>query len=177
VLGGARSGKSRYALTLAHPAQRVLFVATAEPGDEEMAMRIAAHRRERPAAWDTLEAPRRVGEAIDANYSNHEVVIVDCLTLLISNIHLALGEAATTEQAERAVLDEIKVLLEALRRIPARWIVISNEVGMGVVPMSSLARTFCDVLGRANQHMALAADDVVLMVAGLAWSLTRRGPS
>ena len=176
ILGGARSGKSAYAqqLALARGGDRVLYVATAEPLDEEMAERIAAHQAERPAAWHTLEASKGVGSTIrrwlDAAEVPPAVVLVDCLTLLISNVLLsqALSDPAA---CETAALDEIERLLATARETDASWIMISNEVGMGLVPPYPLGRTYRDVLGRVNQQVAAAADEVLLMVAGIPWQL------
>jgi adenosylcobinamide kinase / adenosylcobinamide-phosphate guanylyltransferase len=168
LLGGARSGKSAYAQTLAAERGRaVLYVATAEPGDEEMAERIAAHRASRPANWRTLEAPRNVGRAIAGALGEADLVLVDCLTLLASNVISPLPETAQAAEAE-AVLDaEVEALLATCRASRAEWIVVSNEVGSGLVPPYPLGRIYRDALGRANQRIAAAADEVVFLVAGL----------
>ena len=155
VLGGARSGKSRYAEGRAAQAA-VLFVATAQPLDAEMAARIAAHRADRPATWRTLEAPAKV-------------VVVDCLTLLANNL-FAMGEVedrAAHRRAEAELLAEVEGLIQLHSGSHADWIVISNELGLGLVPPNPLGRAYRDALGRANQHLAQAADEVILMVAGL----------
>ena len=165
ILGGARSGKSAYAQHLA--AERgndVLYVATAEAGDDEMAARIAAHRAERPAHWRTLEAPRQVGSAIRVVAGDAGVVLIDCLTLLASNVIVPLPEPVA---AEAALIAEVDGLLAAYAARQAQWIVISNEVGLGLVPPFPLGRAYRDALGRANQRLAAAADEVVFMVAGL----------
>ena len=168
ILGGARSGKSQYAQQLAaESGKRVLFVATAEAGDEEMTERIAAHRASRPQAWETLEAPRQVGKAIlERNPSG--LVLVDCLTLLASNVLGQFTEPFEQREYEVALDEEIEGLLEVFRQTLAEWLVISNEVGLGVVPASAAGRLYRDALGRANQRLAQAADEVVLMVAGIA---------
>jgi adenosylcobinamide kinase / adenosylcobinamide-phosphate guanylyltransferase len=167
ILGGARSGKSshaqRMALDLGGP--DVLFVATAEAYDDEMRVRIAAHQAERPVGWRTIEAPRRVAEQIAPAAAS--VVLVDCLTLLASNALLSAGEDATPQQAEAAVLDEVDGLLAACRASDATWIMVSNEVGLSLVPPYPLGRLYRDALGRANQRIAAAADRVLFMVAGL----------
>ena len=171
IMGGARSGKSTYAEGLA--AKRsgdVLFVATAQALDGEMADRIAAHRASRPESWSTLEVSQDVGRAIRAA-DNADTILLDCITLLVSNIIVTLGEGASLEEAEQATMREIGALLDAWRQVGGRWIVISNEVGMGIVPPYKLGRTYRDVLGRANQILAKEADQVVLMVAGLPWTL------
>ena len=168
ILGGARSGKSAYASQLAKERgdDDVLFVATAQALDDEMAARIAAHRAGRPAAWHTLEAPRHVGEAI-LQAGPCAVVLVDCLTLLISNAVLVLPESASVAEAEAAALAEVEELIAAYRHGTASWIVISNEVGLGLVPPYPVGRAYRDALGRANQCLAAEADKVLFMVAGI----------
>ena len=172
LLGGARSGKSRYAETWAHEhGRRVLFVATAQAFDDEMRQRIARHRSDRPAAWDTVEAPLHVGAAIRAALAGHDTVLVDCITLLASNVLLAQPEDAAQETVNRAVLAEIDELLAVRATSSATWLVVSNEVGMGVVPPTRLGRFYRDALGYANQRLAQVADEVLLLVAGLPWRL------
>lgn len=174
LLGGARSGKSRYAEDWARrQGGRVLFVATAQAFDDEMRERIARHRAERPANWATLEAPRGVGPAVMAALADGEVdtVVLDCLTLLATNALLTLPEDCTQEQANAVIQSEVEALLAAVEGSKATWLVVSNEVGMGVVPPYPLGRLFRDGLGRANQQIALAADEVLLLVAGLPWRL------
>jgi adenosylcobinamide kinase/adenosylcobinamide-phosphate guanylyltransferase len=168
VLGGARSGKSTHAQQLARErgGDDVLFVATAQALDDEMAARIAAHRADRPAAWRTLEAPRHVGETI-SQAGSCGVVLVDCLTLLVSNAVVALPESASAAEAEAAALAEVDELIAAYRRGMASWIVISNEVGLGLVPPYPVGRAYRDALGRANQCLAAEADEVLFMVAGI----------
>jgi len=168
ILGGARSGKSSHAQKLARErgGDDVLFVATAQALDEEMASRIETHRRERPAGWRTLEAPRHAGEAI-AHAEPSAVVLVDCLTLLVSNAVLALPDSASATEAEDTTLAEVEELLAAYRSGTVSWVVISNEVGMGLVPPYPVGRAYRDALGRANQCLAAEADEVLLMVAGI----------
>lgn len=170
VLGGARSGKSAYAQRLAQDRgqERVLFVATAEAGDEDMAQRIARHRQSRPAAWRTIEAPQRVGEAVRRHLGDARVVLVDCLTLLVSTTILSMGPVPDLTEAETAVQKEVKALLQAYQESTATFIVVSNEVGLGLVPDTPLGRIYRDLLGRANQTLAAHAQAVYLMVAGLA---------
>lgn len=172
VLGGARSGKSTYAQRFAEQhGGNVLFVATAQAFDGEMAQRIARHQVERPAHWQTLEASLHVGDAITHAGGRHDLVVVDCLTLLASSVLLALPEECTPDEANRAVVAEAEALLAAHQNSLATWLVVSNEVGMGVVPPSRLGRFYRDALGYANQHIARAADEVLLLVAGLPWRL------
>ncbi len=176
ILGGARSGKSAYAQRLAGQlGQRVLYVATAEAGDDEMAARIRAHQAERPADWATLEAPVRVGAALQSA-PPAEVVVVDCLSLLANNVIVPLPEPVTEAQAEAALLAEIEALLDAYRASDAAWLVVSNEVGLGLVPPYPLGRVYRDALGRANQHVAALADNVLFMVAGLPLAVKGRVP-
>ncbi len=176
-MGGARSGKSTYAQRLAQErgGDHVLYVATAQRSDEEMEQRIAAHRAERPALWQTLEAPRDVGTAVmrwlAAAEAAPAVIAVDCLTLLVANALLAHGEEVDAITGEAAALAEADQLLAAVAGSGAQWIVVSNEVGMGLVPPYPLGRVYRDALGRVNQRLAAAAAEVILMVAGLPWRL------
>lgn len=172
ILGGARSGKSTHAEQLA-AAQggRVLYVATAQAWDDEMAARIAAHRAARPAHWRTLESPGQVGAAVRAALTGGEnrvdIVLVDCLTLLASNVILTLSEDTPADTVETALRAEVDALLAAYTAGDASWIIVSNEVGLGIVPAYALGRVYRDALGRANQQLAAAADRVLFMVAGL----------
>lgn len=158
VLGGARSGKTSYALREAwnHSGKRRVMVATAQAGDAEMAERIARHRAERGEAWITLEAPLLLAEAI-GTLGPGDVAVVDCLTLWLTNHMLADADLAQ-KTAE---------LTATLRSSPAALYVVSNEVGQGIVPDNALARRFRDEAGWMNQAMAAAADRAVMVVAGL----------
>jgi len=171
ILGGARSGKSAHAEELAAARNgTVLYVATAEAGDDDMAARIAAHRAQRPGHWQTLEAARDVGSAIrswSVAEGRPDVVLVDCITLLANNVMLALPEPVELDAAERVLRSEIDQLLAVQREIGADWIVVSNEVGLGIVPAYSLGRIYRDVLGRSNQQLAAASTEVLFMVSGL----------
>jgi adenosylcobinamide kinase/adenosylcobinamide-phosphate guanylyltransferase len=182
VLGGARSGKSSYAEQLAaEQGAGVLYVATAEAWDDEMRRRIEAHKAQRPAHWQTLEAPRHPGGAVaaalaarhsalsaDARSSDlSPVVLVDCLTLLANNVLITLPEDAGEAEATAALMEEVDELLAAWQAGAGHWIVVSNEVGLGIVPAYPLGRLYRDALGRANQRLAAVADTVVFMVAGI----------
>ncbi len=172
LIGGARSGKSHFAQELAlKSGEPVLFVATAEAGDEEMRRRIEAHRRSRPTGWSTLEVTTHIGSQIVQNIGGTRVVIVDCITLLVTNI---LGQHGyqTDEQTDAAhieseVAGEINELIQCINRVDASFIMVTNEVGTGLVPVSSTGRLYRDVLGKANQILAEYADEIYLMVAGL----------
>ena len=173
ILGGARSGKSAHAEQLARRrGGEVLFVATATAGDDEMAWRIAAHRADRPAGWRTLEAPSGVAEVVAALNDPSGTIILDCVTLLVSNLLLA-HEAAGGTAIERAIDAEIDALLDRIGSNAATWIVVSNEVGMGLVPPYPLGRAYRDLLGRANARLAARADRAYLLVAGLPLDLKR----
>jgi adenosylcobinamide kinase / adenosylcobinamide-phosphate guanylyltransferase len=170
ILGGARSGKSTYAETLAAEGGRhVLYVATAQAWDEEMTLRIANHRAQRPATWYTLEASCDVGQTITAALQIHTpaVILLDCLTLLASNIITALPETVDEREATAALQVEVDALLAAYAQSDTTWIIVSNEVGLGIVPAYPLGRIYRDALGRANQRLAAVADEVLFMVAGL----------
>jgi adenosylcobinamide kinase/adenosylcobinamide-phosphate guanylyltransferase len=162
VLGGVRAGKSAFAVDRARALDgRVVFVATAEPGDAEMAARIARHRAERPAGWRTVEAPLDLPAVLMTLVGQADVVVVDCLNLWVANI---LHKRPDISDAE--LLDEAAQLAAAAARARYSLIMVSNEVGWGVHPETALGRRFRDALGFVNQAAARAADDVVLMVAG-----------
>lgn len=170
ILGGVRAGKSTYAQQLAEQGNRVLFVATAEAGDEEMARRISAHRQSRPATWDTLEEPLDIVTALAPLLPRYDTILLDCLTLWVSNLLLQDHEPDTGNVDIPA---ETKRLLDLYRTGAASWIVVSNEVGLGVIPSTKLGRLYADELGRTNQLVAATADDVYFMAAGLPLSLKR----
>jgi len=174
VTGGARSGKSSFAEQLAAAAgNSVVYLATLEPLDDEMRDRIARHRAQRPEDWTTVEAPRAVAAAF-GTVPTESTVLLDCLSLWVSNRLLPLGEepsgpAVATLEAE---LDgEIDQVIATARARSAATIIVSNEVGSGVVPPSALGRVYRDLLGRANQRVSLAADRAWLLVAGRALGL------
>ncbi len=175
ILGGARSGKSAFAERLARAANNVLFVATAEPLDDDMARRIAAHRRARPAHWRTIEEPLNLAAAIPPALASADIVLLDCLTLWVSNMLLKAETALDPAAAEAAILAAATELLDICETSAAAWILVSNEVGLGVVPASSLGRAYRDALGKVNALAAARADKVYLMTAGLALDLTALG--
>jgi adenosylcobinamide kinase/adenosylcobinamide-phosphate guanylyltransferase len=161
VTGGGRSGKSRYALQLAGccTGKRV-FIATAEPFDDEIRARIEKHREERGEAFQTIEEPLDLAGALRALSDDVEVAVVDCLTLWLGNLMHHRG-AGTEEHPE------VSELLQILDEPPCDLIFVTNEVGMGVIPENELARRFRDAAGRLNQEVAGRAGQVVLMVSGL----------
>lgn len=161
VLGGARSGKTSHALRLVEAqAARRVYVATGEALDAEMAARIAAHKAERGDGWRTIEAPLDLSGAL-ASVGPDEAVLVDCLTLWVSNLM----------HAERGVEDATDGLLDTMEQTAAPLTLVSNEVGLGLVPDTPLGRAFRDAQGRLNQRVAAAADHVVFVAAGLPLTL------
>ena len=164
VLGGARSGKSAYAERLI--GERGLYLATAEAGDEEMAERIRAHRERRGAGWETIEAPLDLAGALERHASADRPVLVDCLTLWLSNL-MAAG---------RDIEAETGTLIERLGALPCPVVLVSNEVGLGLVPTTALGRAFRDHAGRLNQRVAAAADRVIFVAAGLPLTLKDKPP-
>jgi len=179
ITGGVRSGKSRFAERLARSigGDRVAYVATAEAGDEEMRGRIAAHRADRPEAWTTLENPMDVAGAIVEASSGPEpprAILVDCLTMLVSNLLLAGDEATAGSRVD----GQVASIRASRGRTAASVIVVTNEVGLGVVPPSSLGRRYRDLLGMANQALAADAAHVYLLVAGMAvdWKALANSP-
>jgi adenosylcobinamide kinase/adenosylcobinamide-phosphate guanylyltransferase len=163
VLGGARSGKSTHAEKLATgslhgaPPQPAVYIATAQAGDVEMATRIMAHRARRGAGWTTIEEPLKLGEALEAAAAHGRPVLVDCLTLWLSNLM----------QAGSDLDEEADDLVRALEGYAVPVVFVSNEVGLGIVPDTPLGRAFRDAQGRLNMRMADRADRVILMAAGL----------
>ena len=170
ILGGARSGKSAEAVRIAQESNdgHVLFVATAEPGDNEMRLRIEKHRAERPVHWHTLEAPRLVGKAIGRQPEWYSTIVVDCITLLVSNLLLDKPDPYA-EAVRESVDQEIEEIVRAAQDMPCanRTVVVSNEVGTGMAPLTPVGRAFRDLVGQANQTLAAASHRTVLMVAGL----------
>ena len=200
ILGGARSGKSRFAQKLAEErgAKRrgsVVYLATAQAKDAEMRERIARHRLSRPASWKTIEEPLKVAEVLHRVEKDCRVVIIDCLTLLISNILVGECKSEGVESADPSVgllemaegsaqcsdshrddpavkiLGEAESIIQAAGILEADTIIVSNEVGLGVVPPSQLGRMFRDLAGLVNQRVAQAADEVYFLTAGLSQRL------
>lgn len=160
VLGGARSGKSRLAFTLAGQVLPKAFVATGEPGDEEMAARIRKHRQDRDPSWETHEIPIDVSDWLRSKGVLYKTVVVDCLTLWLSNL---LGSGIQASQIP-VYTDE---LMQSARMVPGTVVLVSNEVGLGIVPGDAATRQFRDLAGVMNQRVAEAADAVYLSVSGL----------
>jgi adenosylcobinamide kinase/adenosylcobinamide-phosphate guanylyltransferase len=169
VLGGVRSGKSRYAQQLGEQVERVLFVATAPASgsDDEMRAKIERHRADRPADWATVEEPLELARVLAEQGAEYDLAIVDCLTLFVANL-LHAGE----QNDGIGMMDrQMTALCAALAAAPCDVVLVSNEVGSGVVPAYALGRRFRDALGELNQRVAAVADDVLLLMAGLPLAL------
>lgn len=179
VLGGARSGKSHHAEQLAlQCAGPVTYVATAGEGDEEMQLRVALHRARRPTDWGLVEEPVHLAEALYTHAQHGGCVLVDCMTLWLNNLlfseHHQYPETGLVTPPE-AWTTEIDALLTALPLLPGEVILVSNEIGLGVVPMGAVTRFYVDELGRLNQRLAALADSVHLLVAGI--PMVVKGPA
>lgn len=174
ILGGARSGKSAYAMALARRGNApTLYVATATPSDAEMRAKIRRHRADRPKRWTTIEEPIDLAERLAARAKPGAIAIIDCLTVWMGNLlerHVAdfnAPKAAEIARAQRQARTELRRLCALPRGGQLRLIVVSNEVGSGIVPDNPISRAYRELLGEANQYLAQRADRVVLMVAGL----------
>jgi adenosylcobinamide kinase/adenosylcobinamide-phosphate guanylyltransferase len=161
ILGGARSGKSQLAIKLAkEKAKKVAFIATCLPRDREMKKRIALHKKIRPKSWKTFEEPEDLNLLLKQISSKFEVIIIDCLTLLVSNLLLKGIKASTIE-------NKINKIVLALKALESQSIIVSNEVGLGIVPENKLARAFRDIAGRVNQIVANKSSEMFFMVSGI----------
>ncbi|MFZ1344746.1 bifunctional adenosylcobinamide kinase/adenosylcobinamide-phosphate guanylyltransferase [Thiothrix eikelboomii] len=161
ILGGARSGKSRYAEQLALQSQKsVVYIATAQAQDAEMQARIAHHQASRPVEWLTLEEPLALAATLAAYAQPERLLLVDCLTLWLTNL-LCL------EDSEQRLNSELRALYALLPQLPGELLLVSNETGLGVVPMGELTRRYVDEAGRMHQHLAAQVQQVIFMLAGL----------
>jgi adenosylcobinamide kinase/adenosylcobinamide-phosphate guanylyltransferase len=168
IIGGARSGKSSLAESQALADGRaVIYVATGQARDAEMAARIAHHQARRPASWGLIEAPQALAAALSATAREDRVLLIDCLTLWLSNVLLAGWTDDTVPLDDGLLESERTALLDALPTLPGRLILVSNEVGCGIVPLGALNRRFADEQGRLNQAVAALAKRVTLVAAGL----------
>lgn len=163
VIGGCKSGKSSHALMVAEESgQHPVFMATCVPLDDEMKDRVIRHRMERSDRWETVEVPLLLPEAIERYGRKGNVLLVDCITLWITNLLIKFNDT-------QAVYDQVDELVRTLEGLPCPVVLVSNEVGAGIVPENSLARSFRDAAGITNQKLAAAANRVVWMVAGIPW--------
>jgi len=169
IIGGARSGKSAFAMRLAKRHKHVCYIATADSGqalqidDGEMLERIQKHRKDRPAEWETVEASLELDKAVSNLNGKLDVVLIDCITLYVTN--MLLGDSK--EAVDECIIDAINKLCIVCKKIPPRVIMVSNEVGYGVVPDNALSRRFRDIAGYVNQIIAREADNVYLVTAGI----------
>ena len=171
ILGGARSGKSRLAETRAlESGMQVHYIATATAGDEEMSRRIRHHQSRRPPDWVLVEAPLMLASSLQQHAAANRCLVVDCLTLWLSNL-LDPQAAGLGRPDEELLAQQRAALLTLLPQLPGRIILVSNEVGMGIVPMGEGARRFCDEAGRLHQDLAAICERVTLVVAGLPYSM------
>jgi len=167
ILGGARSGKSTYALSLAKKYRKVAFVATCQPLDKEMQERIRLHKKVRPGHWKTFEEPKDI-EVLSGKIGNEfDCIIIDCLTLLVSNLIL-------DGYKDGGILKKIDAMLVNFRKKKAKVVMVSNEVGLGLVPANKLGRAFRDVAGKVNQIIAKEADEVFFVVSGIPLKLNEK---
>lgn len=161
IVGGARSGKSRYSIELARGiGRKVAFIATCKPQDEEMRKRVALHKRWRPAHWKTIEENRNIKSLLVKLKNRFDVIIIDCLGLFVS-------ELLSNGLNEKAIQKEIKSIAQILSKSKTTAIVISNQVGGGIVPVNPVARQFIDLMGLSNQIVSRYADTVYIMEAGI----------
>jgi adenosylcobinamide kinase/adenosylcobinamide-phosphate guanylyltransferase len=161
VLGGVRSGKSRFAQRIASASRSVIFIATARPADPEMKLRIERHRKSRPAAWQTLEVPVDLDLTIANLQDPGQLAVIDCLTVYLANV------MSRAQGQESEIKNHAERLCSALKETKASIILVSNEVGSGVHAPTATGRFYCDLLGELNQRVAALADNVILMVAGI----------
>jgi adenosylcobinamide kinase/adenosylcobinamide-phosphate guanylyltransferase len=181
VTGGARSGKSTYAERLAQRSGRsVAYIATATAGDDDMRDRIARHQAARPATWQTIEEPLHLADAVHQAASLADIILLDCITVWLSNWLLLQDELSSVESTPASVysegaLQEIEALLKEAQALNTqqRLLIVTNEVGLGIVPAFALGRVYRDVLGTVNRRLAQEAARVYLLVAGLAVDIKR----
>jgi len=161
ITGGCRSGKSQFALDYANRHfHKKIYLATCEALDEEMAKRIEDHKKRRGSDWQTVEEPIKIAEAIRQHDDDAEVILLDCITLWLSNLLMR-------QKSEHAIMEEVSRLMDMVNQVQTSFIFVSNEVGMGIVPAEPLGRRFRDLAGMANQKIAEAANRVVFMVSGI----------
>lgn len=162
ILGGARSGKSQFAIGFAKKTfRRVIFIATATAFDKEMRQRIKLHCKNRPSHWKTIEEPKKLSSLVKSFPKGTELIIIDCMTIFISNLLLE-GKSG------HFIESEISLMLRTLRKSSFNSLIVSNEVGMGIVPDNPLARRFRDLAGKINQRIAKASNEVYFIASGIA---------
>ncbi|MEA4847550.1 MAG: bifunctional adenosylcobinamide kinase/adenosylcobinamide-phosphate guanylyltransferase [Clostridiaceae bacterium] len=179
ITGGARSGKSSYAEKLAKElGGSILYIATSIPFDEEMKLRIKKHKEARPEEWDIYEGFRGLGKVISEKGGQYKGILLDCITVMITNLLLEYpgidfdnAGYEDYEEAEKQIKKECEELLEGVRRTAATVIIVTNELGSGIVPANLMGRAFRDIAGRMNQYIAEQCDEVFITVCGLPMKL------
>lgn len=180
VTGGARSGKSHFAeLLAAQPKRPVIYIATAQIWDEEMALRVKKHQQQRPSTWRLIEEPRNIRDTLIQLKDEDAIILLDCVTLWLTNLLLA-GQAQNDSELfnndlESEILDIVKDVAQLAREIKPQVIFVTNEVGQGIVPENPLARAYRDLAGRSNQILAHSADHVYMVVAGFPMEIKHSG--
>ena len=174
VTGGARSGKSNFAESLCiKQNNRTAYIATSIPFDDEMKNRVKKHQESRPKKWKTYEIYKDIYSIVEELDNNHDTVIMDCVTLMVNNLMFTYGievDKATSQELdelEEYIKEQIKKLMEAIKKTNLYFVIVSNEVGMGIVPENKLSRIYADFVGRANQLIAKYSDEVYFVVSGI----------
>ena len=175
VTGGARSGKSSFAeKTVASLGEKILYIATAVPFDDEMKDRIRKHREQRPNTWDTAEAYKNMDIEIPKHYKNHHGIMLDCITVMVTNLMFDSPDIdwdqcsmEVVNKKEAYIQDQMDKLLTIAKELDVNIVLVTNELGMGIVPENRLSRIFRDIAGRINQQLAESADEVYLVVSGI----------
>ena len=175
ILGGARSGKSSFAEKIAYSngQEKVIYLATAEIKDDEMAKRVALHQKNRPQSWKTIEESYKVSKVL-SDLKQGRVILLDCITILVSNLLLKL-EDETAEAKEANIMAEMEKIVKTANDRDLKLIMVSSEVGMGIIPSNSLGREYRDIAGRVNQYLAHKAEEVYLTCAGLPLAIKEIG--
>lgn len=170
VTGGARSGKSTFGESLLMDKKEVLYIATSIPFDDEMKDRVKKHKNSRPSYWDTLECYKAIGENIRGLEKTYEGIILDCITIMITNLLIEnINENSEIDyrEIEDIIIDEVKSMVHFFNKYEGEVVLITNEVGSGIVPENKLSREFRDIAGRVNQYLAKEAEQVYLAVSGI----------
>lgn len=174
VTGGARSGKSNFAESLCiKQNNRTAYIATSIPFDDEMKNRVKKHQESRPKEWKTYEVYKDIYSIVEELDNNHDTVIMDCVTLMVNNLMFTYGievDKATSQELdelEEYIKEQIKKLMETIKKTNLYFVIVSNEVGMGIVPENKLSRIYADFVGRANQLIAKYSDEVYFVVSGI----------
>ena len=174
ISGASRSGKSTFAeKTAAQIGSNIAYLATAQALDDEMKVRIEKHKKQRPSSWQTFEEQFKLSQVIENNRQTYDTWLLECITLYISNLLFSkadagnIGDNYIATEVQNYILHEIDKLLETIKKSSITMIAVTNEVGWGVVPADALSRAYSDIVGKANQQLAAAADEVYLVTMGI----------